>query len=435
VVLAAIAAASMWFYVIGILRARQVAEAEAKQIPRGNLSDLYPRWLGARELLLHHRNPYSREVTLEIQEGYYGRRLDSARLNDPKDQQGFAYPVYVVFLLAPVIGLPFSTVMVGFYWALGILTAISVWLWLKVLHWQLPGGGLSASVLLTVGSFAAVQGIKLEQLSLLVAALLAGAAACAASGWFFPSGVLLAVATIKPQLAWLLVAWLLLWAISNWKERRTLVFGFGLVMFALLAGSEVVLPGWLRMFVAGVRDYHSYTQSQSVTEVMLTQILGSVASPALYHLVAQVVGAIAVLACVPLLWKLRKEQASASGFGNAMSLSLAAIVLVVPMYAPYNQLLLLPAILLLVRQREAFLSGSPGRRLGYFLGVFVVGWQWVASLVLTVIYFLLSRERAFNGWTWPFFATFAVPVWIFALTWFYTKGELPPVAKHTRPPV
>ena len=89
---AVLAAASMWFYVDRILVGYQVADAEVHQRPRGNLSDLYPRWLGARELLLHHRNPYGDDIALEIQKGYYGRVLDPARPDDPKDQQGFAYP-------------------------------------------------------------------------------------------------------------------------------------------------------------------------------------------------------------------------------------------------------------------------------------------------------------------------------------------------------
>ncbi len=58
---------------------QQVAAATAHDSPRGSLSDLYPRWLGARELLLHHRDPYSPEVTREIQIGYYGRVLDPTR--------------------------------------------------------------------------------------------------------------------------------------------------------------------------------------------------------------------------------------------------------------------------------------------------------------------------------------------------------------------
>src|SRR5882757_10819157 len=99
-ILALSAAASMWFYVRRILVPRQVIEGARLECPRGNLSDLYPRWLGARELLLHHRNPYSPEITREIQRGYYGRELDPRRPRDPIDEQAFAYPVYVTFLLA-----------------------------------------------------------------------------------------------------------------------------------------------------------------------------------------------------------------------------------------------------------------------------------------------------------------------------------------------
>jgi hypothetical protein len=422
-VLAVVAAASMWFYVIEILRARQIAEAEARQIPRGNLSDLYPRWLGARELLLHHRNPYSREVTLEIQEGYYGRRLDAARPNDPKDQQGFAYPVYVVFLLAPLIGIPFPVLLIIFYWSLVLLTAASVWLWLRALRWQLPLIAVIVCIVLTLGSFPAVQGIKLQQLSLLVAALLAGSAACVASGFLFCGGALLALATIKPQLAWPLVAWMLLWALGDWRGRRRLVFGFGLTMVLLLGGAEIILPGWWRMFAEAIGQYRHYTQSQSVLEVILNEIFGSAASGVVGRVGGQVLAAIAVLACVPVLWKLRGREAAASGFSCATALVLALTVLVVPMYAPYNPVLLLPAILLLVRERVAFLSRSRVWRLAYQLGALVVGWQWVASVGLTATYWLLSRDLAFRGWEWPFFATFALPVFVFALIFFYVKDE------------
>ena len=126
-----LAAASMWFYVDEILVGHQIADAAVHDRPRGNLSDLYPRWLGARELLLHRRNPYSTEITLEIQKGYYGRVLDASRPDDPRDQQGFAYPVYVVFLLAPVVGLSFHTVQILFHWLLIVLTAGSVVFWLR----------------------------------------------------------------------------------------------------------------------------------------------------------------------------------------------------------------------------------------------------------------------------------------------------------------
>jgi hypothetical protein len=398
---AALLAASMWFYVQRVLIPYEMEDAAAQERPRGNLSDLYPRWLGARELLLHHRNPYSDDITFEIQKGYYGRVLDPARPNDPKDQQGFAYPVYVVFLLAPFVRFPFHSVQLVFYWALIALTAASVWLWLRALRWRLPVLATASCVALTLGSFAAVQGIKLQQLSLLVAALLAGAVACVASGFLFCGGVLLAAATIKPQLAWPLVAWLLVWALHDWRNRRRFLFGFGLVMVLLLAGAEIILPGWWRMFAHALGQYHRYTQNQSVL-LLPWEYSG-------------IVIAAAVLACGFFLWRLRGEPAEAGNFGLAISLVLALTVLVVPMYAPYNQVLFLPAILVLVCDRIFFTSRSRGVRFLYLAAVFALAWQWIGSLILSGAYLLGWRAWAISAWKVPFFATFSLPVFVFAL--------------------
>src|SRR5580692_4731632 len=105
---------SFWRWAKHILVPAYTLQIVASGRPRGNLSDLYPRWLGARELLLRGRDPYSAEVKREIQTGYYGRPLDPSRPYDPRDQAGFAYPVYVVFCLAPTIGLPFAIVQKAF---------------------------------------------------------------------------------------------------------------------------------------------------------------------------------------------------------------------------------------------------------------------------------------------------------------------------------
>jgi hypothetical protein len=399
--IALLCAASMWFYVQRVLIPFEQADAAAHDRPRGNLSDLYPRWLGTRELLLHHRNPYGDDITLEIQKGYYGRVLDPARPNDPRDQQGFAYPVYVVFLLAPLVRFPFHSVQFVFYWLLVGLTVISVCLWLRVLRWRLPLLATASCVAFTLGSFPAVQGIKLEQLSLLVSALLAGTVACAAGGFLFLGGVLLALATIKPQLTWPLIAWLLLWALSGWRTRRRFLLGFGLTMVLLLSGAEIILPGWWRMFAHALAEYHRYTQNESV-------LLAPLAFAGIFI-------AAAVLACAFLLWKLRREPANSQNFGLATSLVLALTVLVVPMYAPYNQVLLLPAILALVQDRRFFLSRSRGVRFLYLAAALAFAWQWIASLALSGAYLLGWRAWALSAWKWPFFATFALPVFVFAL--------------------
>jgi hypothetical protein len=412
VLLTCLAAASMWFYVDRILVSYQITEAAEHNRPRGNLSDLYPRWLGARELLLHGRNPYSPEIATEIQRGYYGRPIDPSRPDDPRDQQGFAYPVYVVFLLAPLIGFTFHAVQLFFHWSLIGLTGGSVLLWLRALRWKLSLPVIASCVLLTLGSVPAVQGIKLQQLSLLVGALLAAAAASVAGGYLVAGGAFLALATIKPQLAWPVVAWLVIWAVSDWKVRRRLLYSFAATMALLLIASEVVLPGWLGMFLDAVRQYHQYTKNESVLDQLVNWALGPHGGA--------VLAALAAAATAPALWKLRRESGGSEGFGMAIALVLALTVLIVPMYAPYNQVLLLPSIFWLARQWSGSIGRSHAMRATYAVAGLALGWQWLASLCVVGVW-VLSPATAMQWWKAPFYATFALPVVVFALVALATR--------------
>ena len=397
-----------------ILIPQQAADAAVHHRPRGNLSDLYPRWLGARELLLHRRNPYSAEITREIQQGYYGRPLDSARGDDPRDQQAFAYPAYVVFLLAPAVGLPFHAVQIGFRCLLFGWAAVSVLLWLRVLRWRVSGTTTLILVVLMLGWMPMVQGIKLQQLSLLVAGMLAASAACLAGGWLSSAGVLLALATIKPQLAWPLVLWLLMWAVSDWRARRRFVFGFGLTMLLLLGGAELMLPGWLRMFVQAIGQYHQYTQNESLLAVLLGLVLG------------RSLGAGSVLVCAFCLWRGRAEPASSAWFGQAFGLVLALTIVIAPMTALYNQVLLAPAILALV---ESQISGArilPAVRLGRVVGGILLAWPWVATLGLSAASPWLTPGLRQQFWPMPFYSSLMLPVLVFALALLDVGMSRPP---------
>lgn len=407
--LALLAAASMWFYIDRIFKAQLLADAALHNGPRGNLSDLYPRWLGARELLLHRRNPYSAEITREIQQGYYGRPLDPTRPDDPKDQQGFAYPAYVVFLLAPTVDLPFDDVRIGFRWLLVGLAALSVLLWLRVLRWKTSIGTTLIFIVLMLGWLPAVQGIRLQQLSLLVAGLLAACGACLAGGWLFCAGGLLALATIKPQLTWPIVLWLLLWVASEWRSRRRFAFGFALVMLLLLGGAELLLPGWLRMFVQAIGQYHQYTQNQSV----LVATFGSIAGRTLEGL--------SVFACAACVWHVRRESASSAAFGQAFALVLALTVVIVPMFAPYNQVLLAPAILALVRRESSADPILPVIRIARGIGALFLVWPWIATVALTAGYLWLTSEMRERVYLLPFYSNFMVPIFIFGLALLDTR--------------
>ncbi len=402
--LALLFAASMWFYVQRVLVPYQKADAAAHGRPRGNLSDLYPRWLGTRELLLHHRNPYSAEVTREIQSGYYGRPLDPDRADDPKDQQGFAYPVHVVFLLAPTIRLPFPLVQAGFRWLLVILTLASVSLWLRALGWRRSTTVTAILVVLTFGSYAVVQGIKLQQLTLVVSALLAGCGAALVAGYFSLAGFLLALATVKPQLALPVAGWLVLWALSNWRSRQTFFWSFSLTIAILLAASEHVLPGWVRQFSDAVVAYRQYTGGAgSLLDVLATPALGKIIAVA------------AIMAVTAKAWRVRFTAHDSVTFSTMLALVLAVTLVIVPTFAPYNQVLLLPAVFLIAASWKELWGRNRFTRMACALAVLVVFWPWLASCGLMLAALFLPASSVQRAWAVPLYTSLGIPLVVLGL--------------------
>jgi len=396
-------AASSWFYIQHILIPRQIVEAAAHDHPRGNLSDLYPRWLGARELLLHHRDPYSAEVTREIQAGYYGRVLDPARSGDPRDQQAFAYPAYVVFLLAPTILLPFGIVQTVFYWALWLIMGASLLLWLRVQRWRPKNFTIASLMVLTLGSIPVIQAIKLQQLTVVVAGLLAACGLLLVSRHFISAGVVLAFSTIKPQLAWPLVAWLVLWALSDWRKRAGLMWGFGSTMAILLAGAECVLPGWTGRFLSGIEAYEKYTDATSILAELTTRAIGAGLALAIVAVTAGV------------CWRLRRQSQDSAAFAWILATLLAVTVVVSPTASTYNQILLLPGGLLLGRNADTFMKKEGFTGFACMLAAFILFWPWLAALILAGLSLLLPPALVQRVWSAPLWSNMMTPVVVLLL--------------------
>src|ERR1039457_1642507 len=192
--------ASMYFYWSRVPQNIDAIALSVATRPRP-LTDLYAQWFGIRELLLHHRDPYGDDVTRELQVAYYGKDLDPSQAAHPSHQQRFAYPLYVAFLLGPTVGMQFHTVQIIFWWLLAALTAASVPLWARAVRLKLSPADLAITLIVTFTSIPVMQGLGLLQFGLLVAGLLAAAAAAVVSGHLFLAGVLLAIATIKPQMS------------------------------------------------------------------------------------------------------------------------------------------------------------------------------------------------------------------------------------------
>jgi hypothetical protein len=403
VLAAALCSAGMWTYANRILIPYQKADAAAHGRPRGNLSDLYPRWLGAKELLLHGRDPYSSEVTREIQSGYYGRPLDPSRPDDQHDEQGFAYPVYVVFWLAPTVGLPFEVVQKGFFWILLILTSASTMLWFRILRWSAPPWIRISLVVWTLGSLAVMQGLKLEQMTLLVAGLMAIAIALLVADHGVAAGVLLAVASIKPQLVLLPLCWLTIWTLADWRRRYRWAASFLITVAILCAASEWYLPHWIPRFWHAIHEYQRYTGATSVMD----NLIGTRSSWALDLLIF----AATMVAC----WRERRQAANTGSFAFTLSLVLASTILLIPTYAAYNQVLLIPALMVLTKEGRAIWQRSLANRVLFAVTAGLIFWPWISSTALAGLSFVLPRETVEQAWAIPFWTVLQIPMGVTAL--------------------
>ena len=401
--LAILCTVGTWTYAGRVLIPHQISDAAVHGTPRGSLSDLYPRWLGARELLLHGRDPYSAEVTREIQAGYYGRPLDSSRPADPIDQQAFAYPVYVVFYFAPTVRLGFGIVQRAFFWILVGITAASVPLWLRLLGWTVAPSVQAAMMALTLGSLPVLQGLELQQLTLLVAAMCAAAIALLAAGRPIAAGILLALATIKPQLLLPLLLWLGAWSLGDLKRRYRWALSFLLVMIVLCVASEWLLPHWIVRFWHAAVAYRQYAQGIPMLEAILPYPWGRVVEVLLAGMTA--------LLCLKRL----KPPENTAVFQASTCLVMSLAVITVPKFALYNQVLLLPAILLLARDRRMIWEGNFISRGLLIMVTILLAWPWISSTALAGLSFILPRETVERAWALPFWTVFQIPMGVAAL--------------------
>jgi Glycosyltransferase family 87 len=334
------------------------------------LGDIYPRWLGTRELLLRGRNPYGPEVSREIQIAFYGHAVAPDNLapgHKVVDEQRFVYPLYIVLLMAPTVFTDFAEVHRWAPFALALLTGINVFLCLGILHWRPPWSGAAAIVLFTISSPQIAQGLRHQQLALLVGFLFTAAAWCLHKNHLASAGALLAVSTIKPQMALLPLCWFAVWSLGRWSERWRLPAGFFAMLAALIGASELLLPGWLGYFFAGITAYRRYFPTSSLLRVALGDTLGDI------------MGGLIVLALFVFAWRNRREPETSSQFTTVLAAFFMGTILAFPLFTPFNQVLLILPAMLVLRHWQALPSFS---RLVFII---VASWPWIISTCLLVL--------------------------------------------------
>lgn len=362
-------------------------------------SDLFAPWWGSREFLLHHVNPYSPIVAHQIQATIYGAPLTTPSGDILLQKSGgFAYPIYVAFLLSPTIPLSFTVVKTIFSWLLPVFALASFLLWLWALRWKPNRNDLIICALLYMGSFPVLQGLSLQNLSVLVGLFVAAAITCLGFDRLTAAGVLLAFSTIKPHFVALLLAWLAIWVFHDWKTRRNLAYSFIATLAVLVLGGEYFLPGWISEFGKIVRAYQQYTYGHSLLDVWLSTIGGHLA------------GATLLVATVVFCARWRSFPASSAEFFLICSTLLATTVLVIPTLEPHAQILLAPGFIFLHRYRSSIRALGRISQLLSSAAWLLIAWPWVAATVLVVAFLSGRATLAAQLWLVPLYTSPIIPL-------------------------
>ncbi len=394
--LSALSAGSMAFYVARIWSANQPP----------HFNDLYAPWWGAHELLLHGRNPYSPAVAHEIQTVIYGAPANAAS-NDPANiAGGFAYPPYAALLLWPTVYMPFADAQKVFLAVSALAVLLSLMLWLRALRFRFSIMPWLTIALFVLGSFPALQGMKLENLSLIAAAFVALTLFFLSANHLVLAGIFLALSTFKPQFMIGLVLWLALWIASDWRRRRPLAWSFLSTMLLLVLVSEWLIPGWIPQFLNVVRAYRQYTYGHSLFDVWFTPGRG------------WVVAAVLLIAAFAPGWRHRLQPASSRQFLTVSSLVLAVTLAVIPTLAPHAQLLLLPGFLCMLQGQSSL--AKAGQRLILVAAWVLLGWQWIAALGFLAASQWASLPALLKFWAVPLYTSPLLPLAVAAALGFLT---------------
>lgn len=387
-----------WNWTERILAPAKTLEVLASGKPLGNHSDLYPRWLGTRELFLRGRNPYSIDVTREIQSGFYGVPLSKVDSYEPSQKEAFLYPLYVSFFLSPTIRLSFTTVQQISRWLLLLAIPASVPLWMCAIAFRPRVAYVLAWMVLAASSSPAIVEFHQQNLAALAVFFLAAASALVARNCLVFGGILLALATIKPDTAGPVVLWFLFWAASGWKQRKRLIGSFAAALSVLSLAALAFCPLWIADFLSAVSAYPSYGSDPTILQLILPLVA------------AKVISGLLVLALALLCWRWRDAPAGSKNFNWTLISVATMTVVLLPRLAPYNQSLLVPAWLMLMERSQRIWNSGMLARAAMGSAFACQAWQWTAAAFLTVSGFLQSTAtlRPFAGI--PNYAALSLPL-------------------------
>lgn len=316
--------------------------------------DFAPRWHGARALLFEQRNPYSREVTDEIQIVLFGQPLPPEGC-----QQGFLYPPFLAFTI-PHFLLPYELGLSVWIVTMQVLLVAAAWLTVRCTSGE---GEISISHLLLL-TLAAVTcrysllNLGYAQFSILVLFWVVVTWWLWSKGQFLLAGVALTQVASKPQLALLLIPMWLLLAVA--RRRWRFVVGFGVAIALLIALPFLFVGNWIPAFLEGLRE------ALNTCQTPIYEGTSTVARLGVFAVLAG--GLFALTLASPGRWQGRR-------LGYLLSLGVATTLFGTPFTHSYDLVLaLLPLLYGLVVLRGLHGRGARLLELAFWATLVILPW-------------------------------------------------------------
>jgi hypothetical protein len=329
-------------------------------------------------------NPYSDEAVLRTQLVIYGRPAYPT-----EDQNRQVYPFYAFVIYAPFLFFDFPLARAMFMVALQAGLVLGVALTFQLVRWRPPLWLTTVVVGWSLLNYHEGRAVLLGQMAILSLAMVAGALVLLEQRRDAAAGALLVLTTTKPPLVFLLLPFLMLWALR--RRRWRFVAGFAGGLAVALAVSFAMLPRWLGDWLLRVRQYPGYTVGQSPVWLLTHQAL-----PWLGGL-GELVLTAALLAL--LLWSwwrvILPGPTAGAEFHWTLALTLVISDLIVPRSATPNYvLLLLPTLwcLALLDRR-----GRAGRVAGLIIMLVLLVVHWWLHFATVVG----NQEQAILFVPWP----------------------------------
>ena len=339
----------LWL-LVGLLLIGNVVATHAlftSRYPGAN--DFASRWGGARAFWRGGVSPYSDEATRQIQLLIYGRPIQPEEEQE-FDPDPFAYPFYTVFLVWPLVWMPYAWAEAVWLVILEVCLFVGLLLALYVHDWRPPRWLLACTAVWAFLFYPDVRALLLGQFAVFVFAMVALTLWALKERRDILAGFFLALSTVKPQMIFLLVPFLLWWAVRErcWRFAASFLGGMAL----LLGASWVAEPGWMAGFFRQVTRYTSYTALGSPIWILT-------------HLVFPALGVwgegvLSVLAVASLIWAAwwAFRQGSARALGWAVGWCLIVTNLVALRTATTNYVVLLFPLAMVFRALQRRRGGA-----------------------------------------------------------------------------